>query len=168
MPSIAATSLGVTGRMEGQAKAFSKHTECFSSPSARGTREFPRSPQATEEVQTQRMFPPRDLVHLDLLGRDDARLRAVEEDADNTTLTDCRAPALGAARASRDAARTTTRVGNAGQFDSGLAAIGWSLQPRHPRPARCLRPRVPRQHLSHDRASYLCLTPISVTRTATS
>ena len=38
--SIAATSLGVAGRMEGQAIPFSEHTNCFSSPSARGTWSF--------------------------------------------------------------------------------------------------------------------------------
>jgi hypothetical protein len=61
--------------------------------------EFPRSPQAPEEVQAQGMFPRCDLVHRDLLGRDGADLRAVEEDADNTTLTYCRAPALAPAPA---------------------------------------------------------------------
>src|ERR1039457_6665026 len=37
---IAATSLGVAGRMEGHPNAFSKQTNCFSSPSARGTWSF--------------------------------------------------------------------------------------------------------------------------------
>jgi hypothetical protein len=39
-PSIAATSLGVAGQMEGHANAFSKQTNCFFSPSARGTESF--------------------------------------------------------------------------------------------------------------------------------
>ena len=141
--SIAATSLGVAGRMEGHTIPFSKQTNCFSSPSARGTESFLDRRKPPRKCRLKECSPGETRYTLICLGE-----MAPTFEPSRKTLTTPPSPIAGLwrwprPRPSRDAARTTARVGNAGQIRSGLATVGWSL-----------RPWLPRQHrIFHDRGS---------------
>ena len=164
--SIAATSLGVAGRMEGHPNVFSKQANCFSSPPARGTRSFLDRLKPPRKCRLKECSPGETWYTLICLGEITPTFEPSRK-----TLTTPPSPIAGRwrrarPRPSRDTARTTTRVGNAGQSRLGLATIGWSLQRRHPCPARCPRPGLPRQHrIFQGRGSQFCLTPIGARRT---
>jgi hypothetical protein len=66
--SIAATSLGVAGRTEGHPNAFSKHTNCFSSPSARGTRSSLDRRKPPRKCRLKECFPGETWYTLICLG----------------------------------------------------------------------------------------------------
>ena len=86
------------------------------------------------------MFPGESLVHLDLLRRDGAHLRAVEEEVETT---DCRTPAIGVpAPGEPDAARTRCQGRERWPLSApGLATVGWSIQLRAPTPGDVSQPR---------------------------
>ena len=129
--SIASTSLDVAGRMEGHPNAFSKQTNCFSSPSARGTRSFldrrkpPRKRRLNECSPGETWYTLTCLVEM-----------APTFKPSRKTLTTPPSPISGLPRSarpgpSRDAARTTTRVGKPGQIRFGARQI-WMVAPRSP------------------------------------
>jgi hypothetical protein len=126
--SIAPTSLGVAGRMEGHPNAFSKQTNCFSSPSARRRRSFLDRRKPARKCRLKECSPGETWYTLVCSGE----MTPIFE-LSSKTLTTPRSPipALGRwrrPRPSRDAARTTTRVGNAGQIRFG-ARHNWMVAP---------------------------------------
>ncbi len=117
--SIAATSFGVAGRMEGHPKAFSKQTNCFSSPSARGTWSFLERRKPPRKCRLRECSPGTTRYTLISLGEMAPTLEPLRK-----TLTTPPSPIAGLGRWPRprpspDAARTTSRVGNAGQIRFG-------------------------------------------------
>ena len=137
--SIAATSLGVAGRMEGHPIPFSKQTNCFSSPSARGTESFLDRRKPPRKCRLKEWSPGETWYTLICLGE-----MAPTFEPSRKTLTTPPSPIAGLRRwarprPSRDAARTTTRVGNAGQIRFGarhswMVAPTWSSMPREVSP----------------------------------
>jgi hypothetical protein len=124
--SIAATSLGVAGRTEGHPNAFSKQTNCFSSPSARGTWSFLDRRKPPRKCRLKECSPGETWYTLICLGE-----MAPTFEPSRKTLTTPPSPIAGLRRwprPSRDAARTTTRVGNAGQIRFG-ARHNWMVAP---------------------------------------
>jgi len=166
---IAPTSLGVAGRMEGPPNASSKQTSCFSSPSARRTWRFLDRRKPPRKCRLNECSPGATWYTLICLGE-----MAPTFEPSRKTLTTPPSPISALRRwprprPSRDATRTTTRVGNAAQIRFGARHSWMVAPPRSSSPARRLRSWLPRQHrLFHDRGSQLCLTPIGVRRTATS
>ena len=92
--SIAATSWGVAGRMEGHPNVFSRQTNFFASPSARGTWSRLDRRKPPRKCRLKECSPGETWYTGSAWAKMAPDLRAVEEDADNTTLTDCGAPAL--------------------------------------------------------------------------
>ena len=126
--SIAATSLAVAGRIEGHPNAFSKQTNCFSSPSARGTWSFLDRRKPPRKCRLKECSPGETWYTLTCLGE-----MAPTFEPSRKTLTTPPSPIAGLRRwarprPSRDAARTTTRVGNAGQIRFG-ARHSWIVAP---------------------------------------
>ncbi len=126
--SIAATSLGVAGRMEGHPNPFSKQTNCFSSPSARGTWSFLDRRKPPRKCRLKECSPGETWYTLICLGE-----MAPTFEPSSKTLTTPPSPIAGLRRwarprPSRDAARSTTRVGNAGQIRFG-ARHNWMVAP---------------------------------------
>ena len=121
--SIAATSLGVAGRMEGHAHPFSKQTNCFSSPSARGTWSFLDRRKPPRKCRLKECSPGETWYTLICLGE-----MAPTFEPSRKTLTPPIAGLRRWARPSRDAARTTARVGNAGQIRFGVRH-SWMVAP---------------------------------------
>jgi len=125
---IAATSLGVAGRMEGHPNAFSKQTNCFSSPSARGTWSFLDRRKPPRKCRSKECSPGETWYTFISLGE-----MAPTFEPSRKTLTTPPSPIAGLRRwawprPSRDAARSTTRVGNAGQIRFG-ARHNWMVAP---------------------------------------
>ncbi len=119
--SIAATSLGVAARMEGHANAFSKQTNCFSSPSVRGTASFLDRRKLPRKCRLKVCSPGEAWYTLIWFGK-----MAPTFDRSRKTLRTPPSPIAGLRRwprprprPSRDAVRTTTRVGNAAQIRFG-------------------------------------------------
>ena len=126
--SIAATSLGVASRMEGHPNAFNKQTNCFSSPSARGTWSLLDRRKPPRKCRLKECSPGETWYTLICLGE-----IAPTFEPSRKTLTTPPSPIAGLrrwarSRPSRDAARTTTRVGNAGQIRLG-ARHNWMVAP---------------------------------------
>ena len=126
--STAATSLGVAGRMEGHPKAFSKQTNCFSSPSARGTGSLLDRRKPPRKCSLKECSPGETRYTLICWGE-----MAPTFEPSRKTLTTPPSPTAGRRRwprprPIRDAARTTTRVGNAGQIRFG-ARHSWMVAP---------------------------------------
>ena len=121
---IAATSLGVAGRIEGHPNAFSEQTSCFSSPPARGTRRFLDRRKPPRKCRLKECSPGETWYVLICRGE-----MAPTFEPSRKTLTTPPSPIAGRRpRPSRDMARTTTRVGNAGQFRFG-ARHNWMVDP---------------------------------------
>jgi len=137
--SIAATSLGVADRIEGHANAFSKHTNCFSSPLAIGTVSFLDRRNPPRKCTLKECSPAETWYTLICLGE-----MAPTFEPSRKTLTTPPSPIARLRRwprprPSRDAARTTTRVGNEGQIRFGarhsrMVAPTWSSTPREVSP----------------------------------
>ena len=114
--SIAATSLGVAGRMEGHPNAFSEQTNRFSSPSVRGTRRLLDRRTPPRKCRLTECSPGETGYTLICWGAIAPTLEPSRK-----TLTTPPSPIAGLRRwprprPSRDAARTTTSAGNAGQI----------------------------------------------------
>jgi hypothetical protein len=114
--SIAATSLGVAGRMEGHANPFSKQTNCFSSPSARGTESLLDRRKPPRKCRLKECSPGETRYTLICLGE-----MAPTFEPSRKTLTPplARLRRWARPRTSWDVARTTATVGNAGQTRLG-------------------------------------------------
>jgi hypothetical protein len=126
--SLSATLLGVAGWMEGHPNAFSKQTNCFSSPSARGTRSFLDRRKPPRKCKLKECSPGETWYTLICFGE-----MAPILEPSRKTLTTPPSPIAGLRRRarprpSRDAARTTSRVGNAGQIRFG-ARHSWIVAP---------------------------------------
>jgi hypothetical protein len=114
--------LEVAGRMEGHANAFSKQTNCFSSPSARGTWSFLDRRKPPRKCRLKECSPGETWYTLTCSGE-----MAPTFVPSRKTLTTPPSPIAGLRpRPSRDAARTTARVGNAGQIRFG-ARHNWMV-----------------------------------------
>ena len=114
--------------MEGHPNAFSKQTNCFSSPSARGTWSFLDRRKPPRKCRLKECSPGETWYTLICLGE-----MAPTFEPSRKTLTTPPSPIAGLRRwarprPSRDAARTTTRVGNAGQIRFG-ARHNWMVAP---------------------------------------
>jgi len=123
--SMAATSSGVAGRIEGHAIPFSKQTNCFSSPSARATESFLDRRKPPRKRTLKECSPGETWYTLICLGE-----MAPTFEPSRKTVTP---PIAGFRRSaqpwpSRDAARTTARVGNAGQTRLGICH-SWMAAP---------------------------------------
>ena len=117
--SIAATSFGVAGRMEGHAIAFSKQTNSIFSPSARGTESFLERRKPPRKCRLNEWSPGETWYTLICRGEMEPTFEPSRK-----TLTTPPSPIAGLGRWPRprpspDAARTTSRVGNAGQIRFG-------------------------------------------------
>jgi hypothetical protein len=124
--SIAATSPGVAVRMEGHANAFSKQTNCFSSPSTRGTESFLDRRKPPRKWRLKECSPGATWYTLTCLGE-----MAPTFEPSRKMLITPPSPIAGLRRwprPSRDAARTRSRVGNAGQIRFGARHI-WMVAP---------------------------------------
>ena len=125
---IASTSLGVAGRTEGHPKAFSKQTNCFSSPLARETRSFLDRRKPPRKCRLSECSPGETWYTVICLGR-----MAPTFELSRKTLTTPPSPIAGLRRWARppaepDAALAPTRVGNAGQIPFG-ARHNWIVAP---------------------------------------
>ena len=114
--------------MEGHPNAFSKQTNCFSSPPARGTRSFLDRRKPPRKCRLKECSPGETWYTLICLGE-----MAPTFEPSRKTLTTPPSPIAGLRRwarprPSRDAARTTTRVGNPGQIRFG-ARHNWMVAP---------------------------------------
>ena len=114
--------------MEGHANAFSKQTSCFSSPSARGTWSFLDRRKPPRKCRSKECSPGETWYTFISLGE-----MAPTFEPSRKTLTTPPSPIAGLRRwawprPSRDAARSTTRVGNAGQIRFG-ARHNWMVAP---------------------------------------
>lgn len=123
--SIAATSLGVAGRMEGHAIPFSKQTNCFSSPSARGTWSFLDRRKPPRKCRLKECSPGETWYTLICLGE---MAPTFEPSRKTVTPPIAWLRRWAQPRPSRDAARTTARVGNAGQIRLGICH-SWMVAP---------------------------------------
>jgi hypothetical protein len=124
--SIAATSSGVAGRMEGHPNPFSTQTNCFSSPPPRATESFLDRRKPPRKCRLKECSPDETWYTLICLGE-----MAPTFEPSRKTLTTPPSPTAGRRRwprASRDTARRTTRVGNAGQIRFG-ARDSWMVAP---------------------------------------
>jgi hypothetical protein len=126
--SIAATSLGVAGRSAGHANPFRRQTVCFTSPSARRTRSFLDRRKPRRKRRLKECSPGETWYSLICMGE-----MAPTFEPSRKTLTTPPSPIAGLCRwprplPSRAAARTTTRVGNAGQIRFG-ARQSWIVAP---------------------------------------
>lgn len=123
--SIAVTSLGVAGLMEGQANPFTKQTNCFSSPSARRTWSVLDRRKPPRNWRPKECSPGETWYTLTCSGE-----MAPTFEPSRTTLTP---PIAGLRRwsrprPSRETARTTATVGNAGHTRLG-ARQTWMVAP---------------------------------------
>ncbi len=103
--------------MEGHPKAFSKQTNCFSSPLARETWSFLDRRRPPRKCRLSECSPGETWYTMTCLG-----LMAPTFELSRKTLTTPPSPIAGLERwprPSRDAARAITRVGNAGQIRFG-------------------------------------------------
>ena len=110
---IASTSLGVAGRTEGHPNAFSKQTNCFSSPLASETRSFLDRRKPPRKCRLNECSPGETGYTVICLGQ-----MAPTFELSRKTLTTPPSPIArlrcwARSRPSRDAARAPTRVGNA-------------------------------------------------------
>jgi hypothetical protein len=106
--------------MEGHPNAFSKQTNCLSSPAARGTWSFLDRRNPPRKCRLTECSPGETLYTLICSGEIAPTFKPSRK-----TLTTPPSPSAGLRRwapprPSRDAARTTTRVGNAGQIRFGV------------------------------------------------
>ena len=139
--SIAATSLRVAGRMDGHPNAFSKQTNHFSSPSARGTWSLLDRRKPPRKCRLKECFPGETSYTLICLGE-----MAPTFEPSRRTVTTPPSPIAGLRRwprprPSRDTARTTTRVGNEGQIRFG-ARHSWMVPPTASTPREVTPPLV--------------------------
>jgi len=136
--SIAATSFGVAGRMEGHAIAFSKQTNSIFSPSARGTESFLERRKPPRKCRLNEWSPGETWYTLICRGEMEPTFEPSRK-----TLTTPPSPIAGLRRwprPSRERARTTTRLGNAGQIRFGarhnrMVAPTWASMPCEVSPA---------------------------------
>jgi hypothetical protein len=149
--------------MDGHANPFSKQTNCFSSPSARGTESFLDRRKPPRKCRLKECPPGEIRYTLICLGE-----MAPTFEPSRKTLT---LPLAGLRRWARprtswDAARTNDHGRKLGPNSTrGLATVGWSRQPRPLCPARCLRPWSRPHRIFHHRGSQFCFTPIGARRT---
>jgi hypothetical protein len=141
--------------MDGHANPFSKQTNCFSSPSARGTESFLDRRKPPRKCRLKECPPGEIRYTLICLGE-----MAPTFEPSRKTLT---LPLAGLRRWARprtswDAARTNDHGRKLGPNSTrGLATVGWSRQPRPLCPARCLRPWSRPHRIFHHRGSQFCL-----------
>jgi hypothetical protein len=134
--------VGSGGPDRGPPERVQQQTSCFSSPSARGTWSFLDRRNPPRKCRLKECSPGETWYTLICLGE---MAPTFEPSRKTLTTPPSRSRGSGVGPGpGRAGMRPGPRPGSEtrAKFDSEFATIGWSLQPRHPCAARCLRPWV--------------------------